>query len=542
MGASKVYVIGCGMTKFEKPGKRQDFDYPAMAREAVQKALQDSRVDYREVKQAFVGFVYGDSCSGQRALYEMGMTGIPVYNVNNNCSTGSSALFLAKQLVESGSIDCALALGFEKMERGSLSAKYFDRANPSEKHLEVMGNLHDITGSPITAQLFGNAGLEHMKKYGTKPEHFAKIAWKNHKHSVNNPYSQFQDEYTLEQIMKSQSVHGYLTKLQCCPTSDGAAACILASEAFVRKHGLESQAVEIVGMEMATDLPSTFQEKSMMKVVGYDMTRHAAQKLFEKAGCKPTDVQVVELHDCFSANELITYEALGLCPIGKAGELIDRGDNTYGGKYVINPSGGLISKGHPLGATGLAQCSELCWQLRGEAGKRQVKDVKLALQHNLGLGGAVVVSLYRLGFPKSGQSGAPAQGNAGSSGPSGFKVSPYMEFLKQAMEEDEDNLVEKFRGCYGFKVTGGPNGQEGYWIINAKQGKGTVIYNGKDKCDVTIIINDNDVTELLSGTLNPQKAFMTGKLKIQGNMGLAMKLVELQKIGLQKLGQLKSKL
>uniref|UniRef100_A0A6B2ECI7 Sterol carrier protein 2 n=1 Tax=Phlebotomus kandelakii TaxID=1109342 RepID=A0A6B2ECI7_9DIPT len=545
MGASKVYVIGCGMTKFEKPGKRQDFDYPAMAQEAVRKALADAKVDYKEVKQAFVGFVYGDSCSGQRALYEVGMTGIPIYNVNNNCSTGSSALYMAKQLVESGQIDCALALGFEKMERGSLSAKYFDRANPSEKHLETMGNLHDITGSPITAQLFGNAGLEHMKKFGTTPEHFAKIAWKNHKHSVNNPYSQFQDEYTLEQIQKSPSVHGYLTKLQCCPTSDGSAACILASEAFVKSHGLESQAVEIVGMEMATDLPSTFHEKSMMKVVGYDMTRLAAQKLFDKAGCKPTDVQVVELHDCFSANELITYEALGLCPPGKAGELIDRGDNTYGGKYVINPSGGLISKGHPLGATGLAQCSELCWQLRGMADKRQVANVKLALQHNLGLGGAVVVSLYRLGFPSKSQGAAPA-GKGGSdkvkATPDGFKVSPYMEFLKQAMVEDEENLVEKFRGVYGFKVTGGPNGQEGYWIIDAKQGKGNVIYNGKQKCDVTIILNDNDVTDLLAGNLNPQKAFMTGKLKIQGNMGLAMKLVELQKIGLQKLGQMKAKL
>uniref|UniRef100_A0A1B0D5B3 propanoyl-CoA C-acyltransferase n=1 Tax=Phlebotomus papatasi TaxID=29031 RepID=A0A1B0D5B3_PHLPP len=235
--------------------------------QAVQKALADAKVDYSAIKQAFVGFVYGDSCSGQRALYDIGMTGIPIYNVNNNCSTGSSALFLAKQLVESGVIDCALALGFEKMERGSLSAKYFDRANPSEKLVEVMGGLHDITGSPITAQFFGNAGLEHMKKFGTKPEHFAKIAYKNHKHSVNNPYSQFQDEYTLEQIMKSPSVHGYLTKLQCCPTSDGAAACVLASEEFVKRHGLEANAIEIVGMEMATDLPSTHTEKSMMKVL-----------------------------------------------------------------------------------------------------------------------------------------------------------------------------------------------------------------------------------------------------------------------------------
>lgn len=158
-----------------------------MAKEAVTKALGDAKIDYSEIKQAVVGYVYGDSTSGQRAIYECGMTGIPVYNVNNNCSTGSSALYLAKQLIETGDNDCVLALGFEKMEKGSLSSKYFDRANPMEKHIETMSELTDIGAGPITAQMFGNAGEEHMKKYGTKPEHFAKIAWKNHKHSVNNP-------------------------------------------------------------------------------------------------------------------------------------------------------------------------------------------------------------------------------------------------------------------------------------------------------------------------------------------------------------------
>ncbi|XP_037928112.1 non-specific lipid-transfer protein-like [Teleopsis dalmanni] len=400
MAKTRVYVVGVGMTKFEKPGRRADVCYPDMAKEAVTKALQDAKINYSEVQQATVGYVYGDSTSGQRALYEVGMTGIPVYNVNNNCSTGSSAIFLAKQIIESGNADCVLALGFEKMERGSLSAKYLDRANPMDRHVAEMNKLAEKTAGPRAALIFGNAGKEHMKKYGTKPEHFGKIAWKNHKHSVNNPYSQFRDEYTFEQIMKSpQIVEGILTKLQCCPTSDGSGAAILASEQFVRRHGLESQAVEIVGMEMATDPESTFSDKSLMKIAGYDMTRLAASRLFAKTGFKPQDVNVVELHDCFSANELITYEALGLCEEGKAGEFIDRGDNTYGGKYVVNPSGGLISKGHPLGATGLAQCAELCWQLRGLAEKRQVANCKLALQHNLGLGGAVVVGLYRLGFP-----------------------------------------------------------------------------------------------------------------------------------------------
>lgn len=539
----RVYVVGCGMTKFEKPGRRTDFDYPDMAQEAVKKALADARIHYSDVKQACVGYVYGDSTSGQRALYEVGMTGIPIYNVNNNCSTGSSALFLAKQLVESGHNDCVLALGFEKMERGSLSAKFHDRANPMEKHVGAMAELADMTASPITAQMFGNAGIEHMKKYGTKPEHFAKIAYKNHKHSVNNPYSQFQNEYTLDQIKNAPNVYDFLTKLQCCPTSDGAAACIIASEDFVRRHGLEAQAVEIVGMEMTTDYESTFKDKSLMKIVGYDMTKGAAEKLFSKTNYKPQDVDVVELHDCFSANELITYEALGLCEPGKAGELIDRGDNTYGGKYVINPSGGLISKGHPLGATGLAQCSELCWQLRGEADKRQVANAKLALQHNIGLGGAVVVALYRLGYP---QAKNPARRNltaaAIKDSPDGFLVTPYLNLLETAMKEDKDNLIEKVRGIYGFQVTDGPDGANGYWVINAKTGRGSVTYNGKDKPDVTFIIKDIDCSDLISGKLPPQKAFFQGKVKIKGNMGLAMKLVELQRSAQGRIDELRAKL
>uniref|UniRef100_T1GYS1 Sterol carrier protein 2 n=1 Tax=Megaselia scalaris TaxID=36166 RepID=T1GYS1_MEGSC len=505
-----------------------------MAKEAVTKALKDAKIDFTEIKQAVVGYVYGDSTSGQRALYEIGMTGIPCYNVNNNCSTGSSALYLAKQLIDTGDNDCVLALGFEKMEKGSLSSKYFDRANPMEKHIETMSELADIGAGPMTAQMFGNAGEEHMKKYGTKPEHFAKIAWKNHKHSL----LPIQNEYSLEQVMKSPQIHGVLTKLQCCPTSDGSAACIVANEQFVRRHNLESQAVEIVGMEMATDLESTFKGESLMKVVGYDMTKLAADRLFAKSQYKPTDVNVVELHDCFSANELITYEALGLCPPGKAGELIDNGDNTYGGKYVINPSGGLISKGHPLGATGLAQCSELCWQLRGEADKRQVPNCKLALQHNIGLGGAVVVGLYRLGFPKMAKNLTAAVNEIADS-PEGFKVTPMMALLEQAMADDTDNLIEKVRAIYGFKVTNGPKGKTGYWVINAKQGKGKVIYNGKDKPDITFIVNDEDVTDLIAGKIPPQKAFFQGKVKIQGNMGLAMKLIDLQRSAASRLKLLK---
>jgi sterol carrier protein 2 len=393
----KVFVVGVGMTKFEKPGRRE-WDYPDMAMEAGTKALQDAGIPYDSVEQAAVGYCYGESTSGERAIYGLGLSGIPIYNVNNNCATGSTALFMAKQLVEGGIAECALALGFEKMEKGSLGIKYTDRTNPMDKHFKLMVEQRGFEPkAPGAPQMFGNAGLEHMERYGTTKEQFAKIGWKNHKHSVNNPYSQFQDEYSLEDILNAPVVYGPLTKLQCCPTSDGAGAAILCSEDFVKKHGLQAKAVEIVGQAMCTDLESTFSEKSCIKMVGSDMTKTAAQKVYRQSGLGPEDVDVVELHDCFSCNELITYEALGLCPEGKGGEFVDSGAQTYGGKVVVNPSGGLISKGHPLGATGLAQCSELNWQLRGEADKRQVAGAKVALQHNLGLGGAAVVTMYRKG-------------------------------------------------------------------------------------------------------------------------------------------------
>ncbi|XP_061192501.1 sterol carrier protein 2-like isoform X2 [Saccostrea echinata] len=523
----RVFVVGVGMTKFEKPGRRDDFDYPQMAKEAGTKALEDAGITYDEVQQACVGYVYGDTTSGQRALYQLGMSGIPIYNVNNACATGSTALYMARNLILGGLADCVLALGFEKMERGSLKKKFTDRTNPMDKHMEVMMNAHGLERGPVTAQMFGNAGKEHMQKYGTKPEHFAKIAWKNHKHSTNNPYSQFQDEYSLEQIMASPKIHDPLTKLQCCPTSDGAGAAILCSEEFVKKHNLQNQAVEIVAMEMGTDFPSTFKENSCMKMVGYDMAKAAADRAFEKAGLSRDAVQVIELHDCFSCNELITYEALGLCAEGKAKDLVDSGNNTYGGKYVINPSGGLISKGHPLGATGLAQCAELCWQLRGMAGKRQVKEAKVALQHNLGLGGAVVITIYRLGFPYA-QTGRQIQAApASSSAEKDFKCRVIFDEIKENLDKDGQAWVKKMKGVFCFKVKGS-GGKEGVWVVDAKNGSGSVKFGVEPKGDVTIIMTDDDMVNLMTGKLNPQQAFFQGKLKIQGNMGLAMKLREFQ--------------
>lgn len=386
------------MTKFEKPGRRKnddgtDWDYPDMARESGGEALADAGVDYREVQQAYVGYVYGESTSGQRAVYELGMTGIPVVNVNNNCSTGSTALYLAAQAVRGGLADCTLALGFEKMQPGSLGAMYDDRAQPMDKHILALAEISEVLFPPAP-WMFGAAGREHMRKYGSTAEHFAKIGVKNHRHSVNNPYAQFQDEYTLDEVLDSRTIYDPLTKLQCSPTSDGSGAVILASEKFVDEHGLSERAVEIVGQAMVTDFADTFDE-TCAGIIGDHMNRAAVRSVYDQAGLGADDFQVIELHDCFSANELLLYEALGLAEEGEAHKLIDNGDTTYGGRWVVNPSGGLISKGHPLGATGLAQCSELTWQLRSDAGKRQVEGVTAALQHNIGLGGAAVVTAYQ---------------------------------------------------------------------------------------------------------------------------------------------------
>ncbi|KAL6244627.1 hypothetical protein RBB50_008155 [Rhinocladiella similis] len=388
-----AYVLGVGMTKFIKP--RGKVDYHELGFEAGVKAMLDAQINYDEVDQGVACYCYGDSTCGQRVFYQFGMTQIPIYNVNNNCSTGSTGLNMARQAIAYGAADCVLVVGFEKMSPGSLQTYFNDRENPTGTTNAMLKATRGVTNAPGAAQLFGNAGREYMEKYGAKAEDFAEIARVNHEHSKRNPYSQFMDEYTLEQIMKSPTIHAPLTKLQCCPTSDGSAAAVVVSQDFLDKRPhLKSQAVLIAGQSMATDSPELF-NRSAIDLIGYDMSAFAGKEALKQAGITANDVSIVELHDCFSANELCTIDALGLCPKGKAHELVRQGGITYGGKYVINPSGGLISKGHPLGATGLAQCAELIWHLRGWANNRLVKDTKYCLQHNLGLGGAVVVTIYK---------------------------------------------------------------------------------------------------------------------------------------------------
>lgn len=394
----RVFVVGVGMTRFCKPQKKFDAsepDYPDFGKIAVERALEDACISYKDIESACVGSL--DNAKGQRCLYEVGMTGIPIHNVSNACATGSNALFLMKNLIAGGMYDTCLAMGIEIMKPGPLGGAMPQGATSLDGHFKAISQTHDVQMPPMP-WMFGSAAREHMKMYGSKNEHYAWIGWKNHKHSVHNPYSQFRDEYTEKEVQDAPMIFSPLTKLQCSPTSDGAAAAVLMSEDAVKRFGLEGQAIEIVAQSMATDLPAAYEggkENSAMEAIGVSMCEKAAKQVYEQSGLSPNDVQVIELHDCFAANELITYEGLGLAKKGEGHKLVESKATTFGGKWVVNPSGGLISKGHPIGATGVAQCAELNWQLRGEAGPRQVKDAKVALQHNLGLGGAVVITMYK---------------------------------------------------------------------------------------------------------------------------------------------------
>lgn len=389
-----VRIAGVGMSPFSTP--RNSSTYTRMATKAITDALTDSGLNLDDIQQAYAGYVYGDSTSGQNALYQVGLPGIPVVNVNNNCSTGSSALWLARQTVQSGAADCVLALGFEQMRPGALGSLWEDRPSPFDEFTAVAESVQGThPDTPLAAQLFGGAGAAYAQRYDIDPQVFAHISVKSRRHAAANPNAVFRDPLTVEEVLDSSQVFGPLTRLQCCPPTCGAAAAVVCSPGFARRRGLGA-GVDIVAQSMTTDQPSSF-TGDLMNLVGADMTRRAAEQVYEAAGIGPEEIPVVELHDCFTTNEAITYETLGLTPEGTAEKFILEGQNTYGGRVVTNPSGGLLSKGHPLGASGLAQCAELVWQLQGRAGQRQVEGARTGLQHNLGLGGACVVTLYQKG-------------------------------------------------------------------------------------------------------------------------------------------------
>ena len=391
MNQQDVLIAGVGMIPFAKPGASET--YPRMGAEAVRLALSDAGIDYAQVQQAYAGFVYGDSTAGQRVLYEVGMTGIPVINVNNNCATGSTALWLARQAVASGAADCVLALGFEQMVPGALGSIFQDRPNPLDHFTETANATLDRPDMPPALRFFAGAGQAYMQEHGVSLRLFAEVRAKASRHAAHNPLALFRQEVSAEDVLASPVVWpGVMTKLMACPPTCGAAAIIVCSPGFARKNRPGTR-VRIRAQAMASDRPDTFRPGDLCALVGSNMAREAARQAYEMAGIGPQDIDVVELHDCFAQNEVITYEALGLCPVGGAEKFVADGNNTYGGTCVTNPSGGLLSKGHPLGATGLAQCTELTLQLRGDAGARQVKGARLALQHNVGLGGVCVVTI-----------------------------------------------------------------------------------------------------------------------------------------------------
>lgn len=391
MGDDRVWIAGVGMTPFVSPSR--GLDYVELAGIAVREALVDAGVDHRAVEQAYAGYVYGDSTSGQRALYAVGLGGIPIFNVNNNCSTGSSALYLARQAILSGAADCVLAVGFEQMPRGALSEHFHDRPRPLAEFLHVASARYDQGGTPLAPYLFGCAARDYRARYGLSERALARIATKSRRHAAHNPRAIFRDPLTEEAVLASPTIFDPLTRLQCCPPTSGAAAAILVSGRLARRRGGRSMRVCIAAQSMVTDQDDSF-SGDMTAMVGARMSSRAARDVYETASIGPDDVALAEVHDCFTINEILSCEALGIAGCGDAERMILDGDNTYGGKCVVNPSGGLLAKGHPLGATGLAQCHELVTQLRQAAGPRQVDGARFGLQHNIGLGGACVVTLY----------------------------------------------------------------------------------------------------------------------------------------------------
>jgi len=391
---NKVVIAGVGMVPFKKPGQSDSYDI--MGRNATRLALDDAGISYGMVEQAYAGYVYGDSCAGQAALYHVDINGIPIFNVTNNCASGSSAFALATQAVESGAVDCALALGFEQMMPGAIDIIFPDRPSPLTRHEEAVARSMNLSeaerDAPPAVAMFA-AQVDAMLQLGVSEETIAGITCKARKHAAHNPNAIFRDPLTVEEILAAPPVFRNLRKLYACPPSCGAAAVVVCNEAFARTHGVRSD-VSLIGKGWCSDKKQYF-TGNVLDVMFQALSRDAANAAYEDAGVGPEDIDVIELHDCFATNELATYSALGLCGEGDLNAFVADGNNTYGGRYVVNPSGGLLAKGHPLGATGLAQITELTLHLRGDAGSRQVEGARTALQHNGGLGSAGFVHIFQ---------------------------------------------------------------------------------------------------------------------------------------------------
>jgi acetyl-CoA C-acetyltransferase len=391
---NKLVIAGVGIVPFRKPGQSESYD--VMGQNAARLALEDAGIGYGLIEQAYAGYVYGDSCAGQAALYHVDINGVPIFNVNNNCASGSSAFALAAQAVECGAVDCALALGFEQMVPGAVDVVFPDRTSPLARHERAVARATNLDAdeldAPPAVAMFA-AQVDAMLDAGVSEETIAAITCKARKHAAGNPNAIFTDPLTVEEILAAPPVFRRLRKLYACPPSCGAAAVVVCNAAFARTHGIRSD-VTLVGKGWSSDRQQYF-NGNVLDVMFQALSRDAANAAYEDAGLGPDDIDVIELHDCFATNELATYSALGLCAEDNLNAFVADGDNTYNGRFVVNPSGGLLAKGHPLGATGLAQITELTLQLRGEAGQRQVEGARTALQHNGGLGSAGFVHIFQ---------------------------------------------------------------------------------------------------------------------------------------------------
>ena len=375
-----VAIVGANMLKF---GRYPDKDVVQLASEAAIAAMKDAGVSIKDVEVVVSGNLYqSNAMIGQRIMKEIGATGVPVVNVSNACATGSTAFREAWLSVASGAYDVALAIGSEQMGKMGLlgAGGGGDRAYSTE----------GVMGTGLMPGVFGQAGVEHMRKYGTTQAQFAKIAVKNHEHGVHNPYAQYQKETPLEEVLTARVVSWPNTLYMCCPTGDGAAAIVLMSAEKAKQF--TTKPVWVAASVLTSD-PYTPRNPTMFDI--NTVTRIAAKEAYKKAGIGPEDLSQVELHDCFATAELLHYENLGLCPDGEAGRLIDEGATKIGGKIPVNASGGLLSKGHPLGATGVANIVEIVWHLRGEAGGRQVEGSKVGLAHVIGLGSACTINIIK---------------------------------------------------------------------------------------------------------------------------------------------------
>jgi acetyl-CoA acetyltransferase len=385
-----VHILGVGMIPFTKPGNSTDF--PLMGEQAARLALEDAGIGYQDMNQGFVGYVYSDSAAGQSALYGLGMTGIPIINVNNNCASGSTAFFLAVQAVRAGA-DCVIALGVEQMIPGALDAVFADRPNPLKRFGDAYLRIDTFNPvMPAVVQFDGSVAREYLRKYQIPASFLAEVAVKARRHGALNPYAVFRNPTSVEAVMASPVISSPLTRLQCCPPTCGAAAVIVCSESFAHARS-DARSIKVAACQMKTDFVGTFDSGRADYLMGVECTRIASEKAYSEAGISAADLDVVELHDSFTINEIVFSEALGLAAEGEAIDFFRSGANTHGGRCVVNPSGGLLSRGHPLGATGIAQIVELVWQLRGDAKDRQVPHAEIALAHNHGLGGAAVVSV-----------------------------------------------------------------------------------------------------------------------------------------------------